>query len=521
MKAKKRNTKKVIQVGENALPLETLLVDEFEYIWINDADTPPVKEHALFKLNRLNPYYQDALFLIDQTSPWCNRPEILTALPANQILYDQAVEMARDCQKIMQLEGAHQLDFSDVAALATTINKYFFGNQAGYRMPPSWFTIAPGFEGSIRQQGQSYHEFKVNLDHQWHLAAYPNVAQWVPAHMLDTVLVEFERLDPSVHLKAVVTQYDLETNEFVRSDEKVDDELRQEFKVEGGEKGCNMQLTVFASGSGTFHIGQFHVRRSRGPYGEFLLNDRRLIEPAGMNTELAIYFDAGDLKPPLNVYFSGYRSAEGFEGNYMMRMFHGPFLLIADSRLEGGAFYLGSEALQQQVMAAIRETLKRLHFKPNELILSGLSMGTFGALYYGARLAPSAIVVGKPLVNVGTIAKGTHLTRPGDFATSLDMLLFYEGDLSRADKLNEQFWRVFKKADFSHTTFAFAYMMNDDYDPHAFQQVRQYLKKAEPMARILSKGLVGRHNDDTNGIVNWFVMQFRHLLHQQYGRNVD
>ncbi|RXT58855.1 accessory Sec system protein Asp2 [Lacticaseibacillus chiayiensis] len=147
VKAKKRNTKKVIQVGENALPLETLLVDEFEYIWINDADTPPVKEHALFKLNRLNSYYQDALFLIDQTSPWCNRPEILTALPANQILYDQAVEMAPDCQKIMQLKGAHQLDFSDVDALATTINKYFFGNQAGYRMPPSWFTIAPGFEG--------------------------------------------------------------------------------------------------------------------------------------------------------------------------------------------------------------------------------------------------------------------------------------------------------------------------------------------------------------------------------------
>ncbi|WP_424321595.1 accessory Sec system protein Asp2 [Lacticaseibacillus chiayiensis] len=245
MKAKKRNTKKVIQVGENALPLETLLVDEFEYIWINDADTPPVKEHALFKLNRLNSYYQDALFLIDQTSPWCNRPEILTALPANQILYDQAVEMAPDCQKIMQLKGAHQLDFSDVDALATTINKYFFGNQAGYRMPPSWFTIAPGFEGSIRQQGQSYHEFKVNLDHQWHLAAYPNVAQWVPAHMLDTVLVEFERLDPSVHLKAVVTQYDLETNEFVRSDEKVDDELRQEFKVEGGEKGLQHAANCF------------------------------------------------------------------------------------------------------------------------------------------------------------------------------------------------------------------------------------------------------------------------------------
>ena len=30
------------------------------------------------------------------------------------------------------------------------------------------------------------------------------------------------------------------------------------------------------------------------------------------------YFNPGDLKPPLAVYFSGYRSAEGFEGRGMM-----------------------------------------------------------------------------------------------------------------------------------------------------------------------------------------------------------
>lgn len=515
---KKRDTKKVIHIGAQALPIGQLLDDYFEYIWSDDPTVPPVKDQPLFKKERLNPYYQDALFLIDASSPWLNDEDILSTLPANQILCDQAVELSAKAETVMDLKGAHRFDFNAVKVLAQRINAYFFGDQSGYRMPPSWFTIAPSFNGHVKQVGQVYHELKVDLDSQWHLVAYPNVAQWVPAHVLDTVLVEFERLSDSVHIKAVLSQFDLQTNEFLRSDEKVDDELREEFQVQGGESGSNMQLTIFASGSGAFRLGQFHVRRSRGPYGEFLLNDRRLVEPSGMNTELAVYFDAGDLKPPLSVYFSGYRSAEGFEGNYMMRSFHGPFLLIADSRLEGGAFYLGSEALQQQVMGVIKATLQRLHFKPHELILSGLSMGTFGALYYGARLAPSAIVVGKPLVNLGTIAGGVHLTRPGDFATSLDMLLYYEGDLSRTKQMDDQFWRVFKKADFSQTTFAFAYMENDDYDPHAFHKVRQYLKKAVPTARILSKGLVGRHNDDTNGIVNWFVMQFRHLLQQQYGR---
>ena len=31
-------------------------------------------------------------------------------------------------------------------------------------------------------------------------------------------------------------------------------------------------------------------------------------------------------------------------------------------------------------------------------------MGSFGALYYATRLQPAAVIVGKPLINVGTIA---------------------------------------------------------------------------------------------------------------------
>ena len=32
--------------------------------------------------------------------------------------------------------------------------------------------------------------------------------------------------------------------------------------------------------------------------------------------EFIHYFNPGDMKPPLNVYFSGYRPAEGFEGYF-------------------------------------------------------------------------------------------------------------------------------------------------------------------------------------------------------------
>ena len=44
------------------------------------------------------------------------------------------------------------------------------------------------------------------------------------------------------------------------------------------------------------------------------------------------------MKPPLNVYFSGYRTAEGFEGYYMMKRMNAPFYLSAILVLKVVAF---------------------------------------------------------------------------------------------------------------------------------------------------------------------------------------
>ncbi|WP_285835273.1 accessory Sec system protein Asp2, partial [Staphylococcus aureus] len=89
----------------------------------------------------------------------------------------------------------------------------------------------------------------------------------------------------------------------------------------------------------------------------------------------------------------------------MMKRMNAPFLLIGDPRIEGGSFYIGSSKYEKGIVNVIEQTLEQLNFNSHELILSGLSMGSFGALYYGAQLDPQAIIVGKPLVNIGTIAE--------------------------------------------------------------------------------------------------------------------
>lgn len=506
----------IIHIG--ARPLALTLTADFQYEWAASA-SENLSEGPLFVGDDLNWPFATAVFLLDDTSPWRDAPQRLAALPANAILVDTRAQFSTAAKEVLALKGAHRLNFSDAAALANTIAIGFWPGQDGWRLDPDSFTLAPDFTGTVKTMGHVYQELAIDAP-DWQVVAYPNYAQWVPAGEEKHVRVEYQ-VAGAASVRVTLGLYHPDTNAHLDDLVLEAPALRGGFTIPASATGCNVQVIVAAKGHGQLRLGAIHMRRSRGEFGEFMVNDRRLVEPKGMNSDLSVYFDAGDMQPPLTVYFSGYRSAEGFEGTGMMKSFGAPFLVFADSRLEGGAFYLGSDALQQEVVATIRQTLERLHFKPSDLILSGLSMGTFGTLYYGAKLNPSAIIVGKPLVNIGTVAAGARLIRPAEFATSLDMVLLYEGDAGRADSLNDRFWRVFNRGDFSHTTFAIAYMQDDDYDPQAYSQLRAGLRDRFPAARVLTKALPGRHNDDTNGIVNWFVAQYRHLLAQQFDRKFE
>ena len=221
------------------------------------------------------------------------------------------------------------------------------------------------------------------------------------------------------------------------------------------------------------------------------------------------------------VYFAGFRPAEGFEGYFMMKNLGCPFILFSDPRLEGGAFYLGTDELEGKVKETIAHYLDYLGFERQDLILSGLSMGTFPSLYYGATFEPYAIIVGKPLVNLGTIANRGRLASPRVFPTSFDVLKHQTGgvSLNHMLKLDQRFWKVFKQANFSKTTFGLSYMKDEDMDPKAYEQLVSYL--CNTGAKILSKGTAGRHNDDTDTNVAWFIHFYRMVLENGFGREKE
>lgn len=521
--AKKRSTI-IVHVGANELDLADRIKPDFKYLWQADVEQAPLKDKPLLKKGLLNSAYRNAYFLIDPTFPWLDDEEKMGLLPANQLFLLPGLKLSKPVQALMNMKGAITYDFTDVDAFSQTLAAYFFPGASGLKLDVADYVVAPTYTGSVALVGKAYSELEGDFGADWQLVTYLKNSVWIPPHLHYKFLLDFEAVKGDAELSLHIDLYDPNTGEYKDTKTLSGAELRTGvIEIDGGDKSFNAQFNIYARGTGCVHIGPVHMRRSRGPYGELLVNGQRLIPNTGMNGDLAAYFDAGDMKPPLNVYFSGYHGKESFEGNFMMRGFNSPFLLITDSRVEGGAFYLGTPELEQQVVDTIRATLKRLGFGPHDLILSGLSMGTFASLYYAGRLEPYAVVIGKPLTNLGTIASNVRIMRPMDFGTATDLLLTYGGGLDQAaiDRLNQRFWDRFKAGNYAHTTFAIAYMLNDDYDGNAFPELRAALKEKEPLVRIFSKGLPGRHNDNTGGIVAWFVMQYRHILEQGFGRTYE
>lgn len=275
-------------------------------------------------------------------------------------------------------------------------------------------------------------------------------------------------------------------------------------------------VSLNARGTGMLRVVALHDRHSRRGRGAFVPGGERWVTRD--REELFTFFDPGDLKPPLAVYFSGYKTMEGFEGYRMMRRMGCPFLLVSDARLEGGAFYLGDDEYERNVCAAIEGACRDLGFSTDQVILSGLSMGTFGSLYFGTKIPARDIIVGKPLLSLGTMAALERLERPGVFPTSLDLLWKTCGSLGgeAVERLDERFWRLFDGTDWSDRAIWAAYMIEDDYDGTAYPRLLEHVKGKG--AKVVGKGLHGRHNDDTRGIVSWFLGQYARVLRDGYGR---
>lgn len=518
---------KVVYFGEQIEAFLTHLPEQFDPIILPanyDMDQDQESAvHLWLKNKTLNPKYRKAIFIFSKEATILTQKEALLTLPSYRLMYSHQTELLSSISYILAAKGAYAFDFNDAVTMIEFMEKQYAEIVYGRKLEMDYIKVASRFQGKVIKKGHTQlalsghfgDEFTQLLS--WRMTDLIEAKQWLEAYLeiqhdqveTDFLLkVYFIRKNSVMFEKEFVfTADDLATQKVARFYNEADEEMYLNF-------------ALFAKGQGTIKVAHLHVRNTFADQSYMIPGGKSIQDKQNLGMEIGYYFEPADFKPPLAVYFSGYRTAEGFEGKNMMEAFGSPYLLISDPRIEGGNFYLGSDELEQQLIDIIQKKLNYLGFSAQDLVLSGLSMGTFGALYYASDLLPKAVIVGKPMMSLGTVALNERIKRSDTFATSLDTLLMNTGDVTveKALAFDAKLFEKFQAGDYQHTMFVFAYMKQDDYDDKIFAQVYTFLKQKFPLSKVLHKGLVGRHNDNTQGIVRWFVKQYYNILETQFHR---
>ena len=492
-------------MGNEDLSLQLYIPDYVEWNYINDLKEAIERGYDVCILNRC-----------------VNEKEariLLKKIRAYTLFLLDDVQVDQWTTWICTSRRARVLDIQTMQEFINEDIHLFYSNTYGEKYDPHSLTISQSFKGSVFWNGFSGVELDGDYGNDFYQVAY-----WrgnIPVFKDQSIdfWLEYEK-DDSVSIQLKIEQFQsgsLSTlqNRWIFSEE----DLESVVSITNKKMDGPVFVSLLAKGKGKLKIVGLHDRHSRKEYGSFLPGGIRKV--TSKREEVFMYFDPGDMKPPLNVYFSGYKTQEGFEGFYMMRNMGAPFLLISESRLEGGAFYLGDKEYENLIVSGIQDCLKQLGFDRAQLILSGLSMGTFGALYYGCSLRPHAFILGKPLGSLGDIAENERIKRPGVFPTSLDVLKKNTNNMNAnaIECINDRFWDKFDETDWSHSKFIMSYLIEDDYDPNTYKNVIGHIKNVG--VEVIGKGIHGRHNDNTYAVVEWFRSQYNQILKEDFNRNGD
>lgn len=464
----------------------------------------------------LNKEY-DMVFL-DRTPSDAETEMLYRLAKAYTVFVTDRVDVRGRTEWLCRSRKAQRIADSDIQRFLKEESRYYFTRPYGEKFKLQELAIAQGFHGKVKWNGNYSVELEGDYGEEFRQVAYWRFSNWMLKGEVADFWTEYEK-DMTVQVLFEFTLFAMGTSVILEQRELRDEDMKQVIRMESTQGDGILFVSVRAKGRGRVKLIALHKRLSRGDHGFFLPGGERYV--SAQREEAFCYFDPADLKPPLSVYFAGYKTAQGFEGYYMMKNLGCPFLLLYEPRLDGGAFYMGSEEYEQMFVDMIKEHMDELGFTSDQLILSGLSMGTFGAMYYGNNFRPHAIIVGKPLASIGNVAANEKHLRPGGFPTSLDVLKFQCGGMDRAciEKLNNKFWKKFEETDWGHSKFAVAYMIEDDYDMDAYASMLSHLSADGVQA--YGKGFHGRHNDNTVGIVNWFLAQYKKILREDFARGME
>lgn len=492
----------VLQLGDTDWRTRYTLPDHVDFEYASSFTAPVSRQYDIVFLDRA-PLEEELPCLFEATKTY-------TLYVTDSVELSEKAQFYYDCRKGQRLPADRIGEFLEQEL------RFYFGYSYGEKLRHEDLSISSFFAGEVKWNGHRDVTLSGVFGEDFRQIAFWRYNTPVAANQPLDLWLEYGKTSDA-EIALTVTGFAAGSQaEIISRRTYTEEELVEPIRVGGDQREQRLFLSIEAKGAGEIRIISLHSRYSRGSHGAFLPGGERYV--TADREEVFAYFDPADMQPPLNVYFSGYKQREGFEGVNLMRRMGCPYLLLSESRLEGGGFYIGSAEYERMITGIIRKYMTELGFGPDQVIFSGLSMGTFGALYYGCEFTPHAMLLGKPLASVGDIATNETLVRPGGFPTSLDVLLTNTGGLDgdSVRRLNERFWNRFDAAVWNKTKFVVAYMIEDDYDQTAYEKLISHVRFGG--VQIYGKGLHGRHNDNSGGIVSWFAKQYRKILQDDFGR---
>jgi accessory secretory protein Asp2 len=384
--------------------------------------------------------------------------------------------------------------------LIAFIEKYFFLGQVGRGIIPNELAKIPPtlpvkttrngryeviFEGDF---GQDYTEsiyWGAHSDPYWFTYNQWAAQGFEPGESYD-VYLEIQK-EGTVEFELMITFFQDETSfkNFRMTTTQSNVHFPKEFN-----KGFP-QVSLYIKGQGKLVLEKIKFRKSRNGFGTFLPGDERIELPNG--EEILSYYIPGKDKRRLLVSFSGYLNGIPKFEFMNLSKFEFPLLLFQDGRASGGVFQLGrnfNPEYEATIEDIIEEKLTDLGLQKSDLIINGYSMGTYPALYYGAKFAAKDILISKPLINIGTMT-GNRAIFSNETNWFLTARYYLAGRILDKDtpKLNAHLWRRLVKSKLNQTNFHFFTMNQDEYDGSSLPMLLESLKEKQALIyRVENEG---------------------------------
>ena len=377
--------------------------------WNNIYTLPPNVSLKFMEKFEKVPDKQYDLFFLDRTPLEDEVPLLYQAVKAYTLFITKYVDISGKVAWLCCSKRAQHIAVKNIQTFLLQEAKYYYPKPQGEKLDLKYWTIAQGFSGKVMWDENSV-TLEGDYGEELGQVAFWRYNVYLPQGQMLDFWLEYSK-DPSVSVSLEITQFVEGSLAEIAEHWKFDEtESAQVIQVES-KQGGQAFVSICARGSGTLRIIALHKRNSRGSHGYFLPGGDRYV--TSDREELFCYFDPRDMKPPLNVFFSGWEIPERFQGYNLNRKLGCPFLLLKEHRLRGGSFYVGSKEYEAMVLSVIRNYMRELGFSSNQVILSGLSMGAYASMYYGCDIRPHALVLMKPLAGIGNVAANEKYSRPG------------------------------------------------------------------------------------------------------------